>query len=285
MVEALQAAIHATEAAVLPVLRDALLQDLVRTGDPTLDSPEEVANRLSQELAIDCKSSGSQRTTRLEQAIETIHGVLFATRMGRFPTTPVLGTVNPSASWALTVNDGYSKDKFDLEWQWLGAFSTWRAARLVFGYPENYLLPSLRPPQGSPQGPSQAFAGPEGLVQKLRETSRLTPSSARQLAAHYHSALKAELGASLPPSLQNPQVILADQLSDAQLAKRRSDMAAFFTSTNPHQVANAVKEIFYFVPVALALQLQKSGQYLAALNWFRSVYAYDLNRGYAGAVR
>ena len=175
MAEALQAAIDATEAAVLPMLRDALLQDLVRTGDPTLDTPEEVANRLSQELAIDCKSSGSQRTTRLEQAIETIQGVLFATRMGRFSTTPVLGTVNPSASWVLTTSNGYSKDKFDLEWQWLGAFTTWRAARFVFGYPENYLLPSLRPPKGSPQGASQAFAGPEGLVQKLRETSRLTP--------------------------------------------------------------------------------------------------------------
>ena len=104
MAEALQAAIEATEAAVLPVLRDALLQDLVRSGDPTLDTVAEVANRLSQELAIDCKSSGSQRTTRLEQAIETIQGVLFATRMGRFPTTPVLGTVNPSASWVLTAS-------------------------------------------------------------------------------------------------------------------------------------------------------------------------------------
>ena len=155
MAEALHAAIDATEAAVLPMLRDALLQDLVRTGDPTLDTPEEVANRLSQELAIDCKSSGGQRTTRLEQAIETIQGVLFATRMGRFSTTPVLGTVNPSASWVLTT-DSYSKDKFDLEWQWLGAFSTWRAARLVFGYPENYLLPSLRPLQETPQPRVQA---------------------------------------------------------------------------------------------------------------------------------
>ena len=74
------------------------------------DTPEEVANRLSQELAIDCKSSGSQKTTRLEQAIETIQGVLFATRMGRFSTTPVLGTVNPSASWALTTSNGYSME-------------------------------------------------------------------------------------------------------------------------------------------------------------------------------
>src|SRR5262249_39760212 len=240
MAETLRTAIDATEAAVLPLLRDALLQDLVRTGDPTLDTLEEVANRLSQELAIDCKSSGSQKTTRLAQAIETIQGVLFATRMGRFPTTPVLGTVNPSSSWALTTSNGYSKDKFDLEWQWLGAFTTWRTARFVFGYPENYLLPSLRPPRGTPQGASQAFAGPEGLVQKLRETSRLTSSSARQLAAQYHSALKTELGTSLPLSLQDQQVILADRLTDAQLATRRSLSASFFSSINPHQVANSV---------------------------------------------
>ena len=278
MAEALQAAINATEATVLPVLRDALLQDLVRTGEPTLDTPEEVANRLSQELAIDCKSSG--RTTRLEQAIETIQGVLFATRMGRFPTLPVLGTTNhPSASWVLTRSNDYSKDNFDLEWQWLGAFTTWRTARFVFGYPENYLLPSLRPPQGTAQGSSKAFAGPEGLVKKLREASRLTPNHARELAEQYHSALKTELGDSLPSqpvNLQDQQVVLADQLPNEQLATRRSDMVAFFSSTNPHLVANYVKEIFYFVPMALALQLQKSGQYLAALNWFRSVYAYDL---------
>ena len=93
MAEALHAALDATEAAVFPLLQS-LLHDLVCTADPTLDTPEEVANRLSQELAIDCKSSGSQQTTHLEQAIETIQGVLFATRMGRFPTTPVLGTTN-----------------------------------------------------------------------------------------------------------------------------------------------------------------------------------------------
>ena len=193
--EALQAAIEATEAAVLPVLRDALIQELVRTDKPTLDTPEEVANRLSQELAIDCKSSGSQRTTHLEQAIETIQGVLFATRMGRFPTTPVLDTVNPSnpsASWELTgrlptgqnTSIDYSKDQFDLEWQWFGAFSTWRAARFVFGYPENYLLPSLRPSQGTArlgtepglcraQRPREASAGDVTPDPGLRPAARL----------------------------------------------------------------------------------------------------------------
>ncbi len=37
-----------------------------------------------------------------------------------------------------------------------------------------------------------------------------------------------------------------------------------------------MREVFYFIPIALALQLQKSGQFLAAIDWFRVVYAYNL---------
>jgi hypothetical protein len=39
---------------------------------------------------------------------------------------------------------------------------------------------------------------------------------------------------------------------------------------------NYITEIFYFVPIQLAIQLQKSGEYIAALDWYRRVYAYDL---------
>jgi len=37
-----------------------------------------------------------------------------------------------------------------------------------------------------------------------------------------------------------------------------------------------VTEAFFFVPLAIALQLQRSGDYLAALDWFRSIYDYSL---------
>lgn len=90
----------------------------MQANDPTLDFLEEVANRLSQELAIDFKSSGSQRTTRLEQAIETVQGVLFASRMGQFKGTAVLGT-NPAADWVLAPAPDPTKTEmhFDEEWQ------------------------------------------------------------------------------------------------------------------------------------------------------------------------
>src|SRR5262249_4773960 len=38
-------------------------------------------------------------------------------------------------------------------------------------------------------------------------------------------------------------------------------------------------ELFYYVPVQLALMLHQAGQYTAALDWFRTVYAYNLPAG------
>ncbi len=37
-----------------------------------------------------------------------------------------------------------------------------------------------------------------------------------------------------------------------------------------------LKEVFYFIPMQVALQLQKSGEYVAALDWYQTVYAFNL---------
>jgi hypothetical protein len=44
-------------------------------------------------------------------------------------------------------------------------------------------------------------------------------------------------------------------------------------------VPNHIQEIFYFVPMALALQLQKSGQFLVALDWIETVYTDHFETG------
>jgi hypothetical protein len=293
VVQSLLTAVDATEVAVLPTMRDALVQDLVKANDPTLDSLEEVANRLSQELAIDFKSSGSQRTTRLEQAIETVQGVLFASRMGRFKGTAVLGT-NPAANWVLAPATDPTKTEthFDEEWQWIGAYATWRAAMFVFGYPENYLWPSLRPAQIQP-GITERTEAFNTLIKNLQGNVRLTPAQARALADTYLNpekgvkpfdqlnALINEVNAPLPVAerVKLESFLLTDQRTESQLAERRKDIKKLFERkgfTNPHQAPNFLREIGYFVPMALALQLQKSGQYLAALDWFQTVYAHNL---------
>ncbi|WP_019501043.1 OmpL47-type beta-barrel domain-containing protein [Pseudanabaena sp. PCC 6802] len=277
VVEALQVAVDATEAATLPVLRDALVNDLLNANDPKLDSLDEVANRLSQELAIDCKSSGNQKITRIEQALETAQAILFSARMGQFNTPPVLGTTNPAASWVLNPANGYTESKFDEEWQWMGAYATWRASMFVFGYPENYLLPSLRPSQN--QNPNQALSRTPAfntLITNLRDNLRLTPAQARTEAQTYLDTLRVQ-HSDLPAELKNTAFKITDQLSETELIQRQTLIQGLFGMvTNPYQASKYLWEVFYFVPMALGLQLQKSSQYLASLDWLQTVYAYNL---------
>lgn len=282
--EALQTAIITTEAETLPSLRDALVADLIQTGQSGLDSLDEVANRLSQELAIDCRSGGAQRITRVEQALETVQAIMFSARMGQFTAPPVLGSANPAAAWVLNLADGYSESKFDEEWQWIGAYATWRASMFVFGYPENYLLPNLRPPHI--QVPYQNLARTaefDTLIAALGDNLRLTASQARVLATAYLNGLrgKNQQGADnypdLPDALKQSGFEITDQFSETQLRERGTLIAGLFgTATDPYLASKYLWEVFYFVPLAIGLQLQKSGQYLEALDWMQTLYAYNL---------
>lgn len=54
-----------------------------------------------------------------------------------------------------------------------------------------------------------------------------------------------------------------------------SALVSYINAGNETAVA-FLWEAWYFVPVQIALELQKAGQFEAALDWFRIVYAYDL---------
>ena len=78
---------------------------------------------------------------------------------------------------------------------------------------------------------------------------------------------------------------LTDQRSDTDLASTATLSKTLLTvppgtlSTTPPYLPDSVGwlvEIFYFVPLLLALRLQASGEYLAALGWFDSCYAFRL---------
>ena len=78
----------------------------------------------------------------------------------------------------------------------MGAYATWHAAIRVFAYPENYLLPELRPPSAQ----TKAY---KDLMEALRNQPRLTPYQARAtLAKKYHQEVTSEPGITLPASLQ-----------------------------------------------------------------------------------
>lgn len=154
--EALDSTIRAAEEASLPMLRDALIQ--------TTDAAVPKAKSLADRLLMDTEAGACQMTTRIGQAIETLQGLLSSIRTGQIQDTYS----------GLEIQD----EDFDEKWQWIGSYATWRAAMFVFLYPENIVVPSLRPKK------SPAF---QKLVNDLRDDSRLTPDFACRAARAFES--------------------------------------------------------------------------------------------------
>ena len=281
-IRALQAAVDATEETTLPLLRDALVA-AVGAGRTDRD----VAEDLTQRLLIDVKNSGQLRTTRTNQAVETLQGILFSLRTGRFKERASALGPNPAAGWVLDQREAYKEEQFDQEYRWMGSYDTWRAAMFVFLYPENVLLPGLREdptPGAGEKDPTDAFTA---LISNLRSRPGLTPEGARTEAKAYLTALKADPAVSdLARELESPEgwsgpFEITDQLDEARLRLRASFVTKLWDNPNLQtaQVKTYLREVFYFVPLQLALQLQQAGQYLTALDWFQTVYAYDLPAG------
>ncbi len=171
MRQAFDVAIQATEEASLPMLRDTLIQVIAAAEGM---APSDAADWLSERLLIETKGDGWRLTTRVLQATETLQSLIFSLRTQR-----LLGD-HPANSWALPKSGGQfdTQDQFDEEWLWAGSYDSWRAAMLVFYYPENILLPSLR--EADDRTPQF-----KDLIQALRAKSRLTPETARALAQEY----------------------------------------------------------------------------------------------------
>lgn len=80
------------------------------------------------------------------------------------------------------------------------------------------------------------------------------------------------------PNLKLSRLQLTEQLSSTQRRNRPTEIESTFQANwaAKKSIFSLLEEIFYFVPVHLALQLQKSGEYQAALDWFRLVYDFTL---------
>src|SRR5205823_2041089 len=70
------------------------------------------------------------------------------------------------------------------------------------------------------------------------------------------------------------------ELSGPDLQKRRGQIADAYdrNSFGPVSLLTYLDEAYYFVPMHIALQLQKSGEYEPALAWFRTVYDYTCHK-------
>jgi Tc toxin complex TcA C-terminal TcB-binding domain len=248
LVTGYQRVVDATEAAVLPQLRDALIVEMATPGD-TADA---TAERLTRELMIDLLADAGQLTTRVDQALETLHGALFTARAGR------LGADSSGRVWTIDLTRTPVRE-FDREWQWMGSLRGWLSATRIFAYPENQLFPALYVADSGFEAPTASY---RTLIDDLRKESSLTPEAARRLADSYVKEL-------VDHGVVGADFTLTDRLSDADLVSLQqlsTDLRSF-----PHQ-----REVFWLAPMAIAAKLQESGQYQAAIDWYRRVYAYHL---------
>ena len=248
------------EALVLPALRDALIAEIA-TPQSMAEDPQTAADQLTRELMVDLRANAGQRTTRADQALETLQGVLFSARVGR------LDVDGDGREWTIGVTPTPGRD-FDREWDWIGNYRSWLAAMRVFAYPENQLLPAVYVADPDLAPPTAAFGE---LIEKLRQEGHVTPPAARGLAADYLKALRAPTsGVPLEDPLKEP-FALTDEKSDNDLVQMQRDSREIYNPDRVHQL-----EIFWLVPMALASKLQECGHFQAALDWYQTVFAFHL---------
>ncbi|MFO0701100.1 MAG: LamG-like jellyroll fold domain-containing protein [Nitrospira sp.] len=248
--QAFAKAIQATEELTLPLLRDTLIK---KVGTVVGMAPATAADWLSERLFIETKGTGWRLTTRMQQAIETLQALVFSLRTQRFAED------HPAKQWSRINNE--SENEFDDDWQMAGSYETWRAASLIFYYPENLLLPTLRQPD-------QITAPFRQLVQTLRARSRVTPELARRLAREYLDSVRGFGKLAHWPCDQGPDTqLLVDQSSNANNGKMNSGQfisdgrfngAITFNGTNYAEVSHSG-----------SLELGKDGADFTVSFWFR----------------
>ena len=183
---ALQQVVSTAEEIALPEVRDALIAAAPLPAAAQADR----AKWLSDLLMIDLKCGGCATTTRVAQAIETVQSVLFLVRAGELRETHPFETLTLKSASLATYDDDMA---------WMGSYSTWRAAMFVFLYPENILLPSLRP------DPTPPFFD---LVDTLRSVGPVSPKQASDAVHEYQEYFADVCG------LEEPWSVFADVARD-----------------------------------------------------------------------
>jgi len=252
-----QAVTDKVEAQTLPVLRNNLLKLIGEKSDPPEKSAD-TAERLSRELLIDFRFNTPQKISRLDQAIETLQDLLFSIRTDRLKSIP-------ESEWTIPVE---TESRFDQQWQWMGMYRTWIAAMMVFAYPENYLNPGFFVTEKPFLNPTESF---QTLLKSLQKTNQITPANAQKIVEDYLKELTSKVS-SLPQEIKK-ELFITDKID---LVGRKKLVKDLFDKEESSEIKELFLEIFWLVPMSLAMQMQKDGNYLAALDWYQTVYAFNL---------
>ncbi|HEU4796610.1 MAG TPA: neuraminidase-like domain-containing protein, partial [Pyrinomonadaceae bacterium] len=247
--DTLKTVVNAVEEATLPLLRNAIVSGTGKDAD-----------WLTQRLLIDVKADSKAQTTRLNQAIETLQNLFFGLRSSDPPVE--------LTTWKLNWNSlPETNSLFDEQWDSIGSYAGWRAAMLVFLYPENLLIPTLRPA-------THHTAQFRTFLKDLRAASPLTRDTASQLVAQYFANVRAS-GSGFPIALPT-NFTVSEKLSEADLLNWASQTGTLWTANTGDAQRKALTEMLFDLPIMLASQLQQAGDFETALDWYRVVYALEL---------
>lgn len=124
-------AVKAAEDQYLGVLRDALLMTKVGAAGDSLATR---AAFMEDRYLLDFQTVCCQHTTRVAQASTVLQKLFTNVRDGL-----------SSNDLTLSLDDA----TFESDWQWLSSYERWRSLMFLYLYPQNVLLPALKPGQTS----------------------------------------------------------------------------------------------------------------------------------------
>ena len=147
-----QQAVRSAEDQHLPLLREALITYQIDAAPAGFDSKADWLNSL---FLLDFKTTCCQHTTRVAQGMEVLQK-LFGNLRGGLPSNDL------TLASSLTTFEG--------DWQWLGSYERWRSLLFLYLYPQNVLLPALKPGQSSQY---------RQTVSAIRQAPSVSPATAR----------------------------------------------------------------------------------------------------------
>ena len=200
-------------------------------------------------------------------------------RSTRFGETAVVLTIVRNSGYVLlfaTDNDGivqsnWQRDGVDNgKWHNWGPIEVWSAPE----FSSNGYVAAVRSNATMFYAPTVTIftVGKDGNIYWTEALENL-----REQPVHYFSI---RLHPGLWPNTSAADLIIRETMSEAQRTSRPSwvkaafDYHSYAIATGETKIGTYLEEAFHFVPVHMALQLQKSGAYIAALDWFRLVYEY-----------
>lgn len=248
LLDSADSAVATAEMVALPVLRDALL-------DQIKDYPELMRERLTDSFNLNLRANGTITSTRMTQAIASLQNLLEQVRSGD------VNPESPAYPWRLRT----TPQVFDDAWKWLGGIESWRNAITAYLFPETNLDPALlnskvypAPGTSQPSGTSAAF---DTLCTKLQDLAgNARPDEVLSLVDTYAKAHQ-----------DRPLHYLTGR--DRANQKALHEWSKFTVEVAKNFMV--ATEVFWAVPMLAGQRLLASGHHQAALDWFWVAYPYN----------